>query len=187
MKTGIYKQLKKINAICYQIPRPLWAFTSPSPPWSCCQWSASSAEWCQSGDRTPRWACPPDGTRSPENQFKQSIRSTKTVMDVLGVGYSGGWWYLRGPGRHFHPSAGTPVWKQHLRKDEAYAAFLPPAGSSGEWQVKLSGCPVAVRETWHSAAWVAMSEITPICCIVHYINPPPCSDCLTSVPCMHLV
>lgn len=166
---------------------PLWAFTSPSPPWSCCQWSASSAEWCQSGDRTPRWACPPDGTRSPENQFKQSIRSTKTVMDVLGVGYSGGWWYLRGPGRHFHPSAGTPVWKQHLRKDEAYAAFLPPAGSSGEWQVKLSGCPVAVRETWHSAAWVAMSEITPICCIVHYINPPPCSDCLTSVPCMHLV
>lgn len=46
--------------------------TSPSLPWSCCQWAPSSSEWCQWAHRTPQWAYPLDGTRSPGNQFANS-------------------------------------------------------------------------------------------------------------------
>lgn len=44
----------------------------PSLPWSCCRWAPSSSEWCQWGRRTPPWAYPPDGPRSPGNQFANS-------------------------------------------------------------------------------------------------------------------
>lgn len=97
------------------------ALASPSPPWSCCRWSAASAGWSRLGCRTPPGACPPDGTRSPEKRSTRAIRQTKEgwLMATWGI-------YI-GPGTCSHPSARLqPIWRRRTGE------ILPPCWVADE-------------------------------------------------------